>query len=104
MTLRISKSIVFCLLIVSINSCALFKPYEAELGQGNFIRDEKREQLAIGQTQAQVAFLLGTPQLTGEFPRQRWIYPTYSDDTGYQELIIEFTDGTVSAIEQRPKQ
>lgn len=97
---RLSKTVLIFLGIISLTGCLLFEPYEAELGQGNFIRAEQLQELTIGQTQEQVAFLLGTPLLTGEQADERWIYPTYSESEGYQKLLITFTDGVVSNIEQ----
>ena len=88
--------------ILSISGCSLLSPYQAELGQGNFIREEQRQQLTIGQTPNQVSFLLGTPLLTGEFPQKRWIYPTFDEATGYSKLIIEFENGVVSSITESP--
>ncbi|MEJ2072003.1 MAG: outer membrane protein assembly factor BamE [Reinekea sp.] len=84
--------------ILSISGCSLLSPYQAELGQGNFIREEQRLQLDLGLTPNQVSFLLGTPLLTGEFPQKRWIYPTYDKATGYSKLIIDFENGVVSSI------
>ncbi len=101
---RIPKSIVICLVIITASSCSLLKPYQAELGQGNYIRSEQRQQLAVGQTPDQVSFLLGTPVLTGEFPNERWTYATYNDQRGYLKLVIEFENGLVSSIYETEQQ
>jgi outer membrane protein assembly factor BamE len=85
---------------MSITACSILKPYEPELGQGNFIRDTQINQLEIGQTPKQVTFILGTALLTGENTEQHWVYPTYSDADGYSKLIVIFTDGLVSDIQQ----
>lgn len=95
---RLSKTLLICCGVVSITGCILLTPYEAELGQGNFIRTEQIEEVSVGQTSDQVAFLLGTPLLTGETPSQRWVYTTFSEAEGYKKLIIYFTDGVVSDI------
>ncbi|EAR07497.1 outer membrane protein assembly factor BamE [Reinekea blandensis] len=99
---RLSKTLFICLGIIALNGCILLEPYEAELGQGNYIREEQLQELEIGQTGEQVSFLLGTPLLTGEQTAQRWVYPTYSETQGYQKLFVYFTDGVVSGIEQVP--
>ncbi len=83
-----------CLFSLVVSSCGVLAPYEAELSQGNFIRQEQFDQLQKGQNQGQVQFLLGTPLLTGEFTDTRWIYPTVENDQ-YVNLIIEFQDGEV---------
>ncbi len=77
-----------------ISSCSVLAPYEAELDQGNFIRQEQYDQLQKGQSHSQVQFLLGTPLLTGEYVDIRWIYPTVENDQ-YVNLIIEFKNGEV---------
>jgi len=80
---------------VILSACGILKPYESELGQGNFIRAEQVAQLEIGQTPEQVVFILGTPLLTGEEPTHRWTYPTFETETGYSNLVINFADGVV---------
>lgn len=95
---RLSKSLLIFFGIISLSGCLLLEPYEPELGQGNFIREDQLEELSLGQTQEQVSFLLGTPLLTGEQPQERWIYTTYSDAEGYRRLLVSFTDGLVSNI------
>jgi len=86
---------------MSITGCSFLKPYQAELGQGNFILESQVEQLATGQTAKQVLFILGTPLLTGELRDLRWHYPTYEGDSGYSMLTIEFENGLVSKISRR---
>lgn len=96
---RLSKTLLICCGVVSITGCVLLSPYQAELGQGNFIRQAQLQELATGQSADQVSFLLGTPLLTGEQPDQRWVYTTYSEEEGYQQLVVHFEDGVVSRIE-----
>ena len=98
---RLSHLALLSALTLSLTACSLFKPYQAELNQGNFIRAEQIEQLEPGQTSDQVAFILGTPLLTGESPQSRWIYPALSQTSDYDTLIIEFENGLVSAILQK---
>jgi outer membrane protein assembly factor BamE len=85
---------------MSISACSILQPYQPTLGQGNFIRESQVEKLELGQTPKQVMLLLGTPLLTGELTSQRWIYPSYEEDLGYNQLIIEFEAGLVSKIER----
>lgn len=95
---RLTQFALICCAALAVSSCSSLKPYQAELKQGNFIRAEQVEQLDIGQTPAQVSFILGTPLITGEQPDARWVYPSYSQSTGYDTLIIEFENGLVSDI------
>lgn len=98
MTNRLPKTLLLFSVLSIISGCSVLEPYQAELGQGNFIREDQAKQLEIGQTPSQVMFLLGTPLLTGEKREERWIYPVYEAETGYQKLIISFKNGVVSDI------
>ncbi len=98
MRLRLTKTVSIFLVTLALSSCGLLKPYEAKLGQGNFVQDEQVNLVEIGHTPVQVNYLLGTPLTTGQDPENRWIYTTYSEETGYSELIIIFTEGVVSEI------
>ena len=100
MRARLSKFGLLCLVAFMLSACGLLKPYQAELGQGNVIRPEQLSQLAVGQTPEQVTFILGSPLLTGEQTRLRWVYPMYDTETGYSNLTIYFSAGLVSNIEQ----
>jgi outer membrane protein assembly factor BamE len=55
----------------------IFSPYRPDIQQGNFISKEMLEQLQVGQTRAQVQFILGTPLLIDIFHADRWDYPFY---------------------------
>lgn len=98
MTTRLTKTFLLFSAISVISACSVLEPYQAELGQGNFIREEQANQLEIGQTPSQVVFLLGTPLLTGEQREERWIYPVYEAESGYEKLIVSFDAGVVSSI------
>lgn len=88
------------LILITLSSCALLKPYQAELTQGNYIRQEQLDQLAVGQTEEQVIFLLGTPLLTGEKPTERWIYPLFDEENGYRNLVVTFNQQVVTDIQR----
>lgn len=98
---RLSKTLTLFFVTVVLTGCSLLQPYQAELGQGNFIREEQVLQLELGQTPEQVVFLLGTPLLTGEAQANRWVYPTYESSQGYKTLAVSFEEGLVSAIERK---
>lgn len=93
-----TKVIVTVALALVFSGCSLLTPYDPELQQGNFIKDEQLRQLEPGMTTEQVHFLLGTPMLTGESPQDRWIYPIHEQDGQYRQLIVEFSNGTVTRI------
>lgn len=81
-----------------LTGCSLLTPYEPELKQGNFVKEEQLRQLQPGMTPEQVNFLLGTPMLSGETPETRWIYPIYETDGQYRNLIVDFDNGRVTHI------
>lgn len=93
-----TKVIAATLTAFLLSGCALFTPYEPELKQGNFVKEEQLRQLEPGMTPDQVQFLLGTPMLTGESPEDRWIYPIHENEGEYRHIIVEFDNGRVSRI------
>lgn len=98
MVIRNIKLAVISAFILFTASCTLLKPYQAELGQGNFVLPEQMEQLELGQTKNQVQFLIGLPILEGESTDTKWIYPLKQKDDSFKHLIITFTDNKVSHI------
>jgi outer membrane protein assembly factor BamE len=51
-----------------------FKPYVAEVVQGNFVSKEQRQALSPGMPRTQVRDILGTPLVTSLFHADRWDY------------------------------
>ncbi|WP_233254812.1 outer membrane protein assembly factor BamE [Limnohabitans sp. T6-5] len=51
-----------------------FKPYVAEVVQGNFVSKEQRQALRPGMSRAQVKDILGTPLVASVFHADRWDY------------------------------
>ena len=98
MAIRNIKLAVISAFILIVSSCTLLKPYQAELGQGNFVLPEQIEKLEIGQTKNQVQYLIGLPILEGESTETKWIYPLKQDDETFKHLIIRFTNNKVSEI------
>ncbi|MDN3650692.1 outer membrane protein assembly factor BamE [Reinekea marina] len=98
MAIRNIKLAVISAFILIASSCTLLKPYQAELGQGNFVLPEQIEKLEIGQTKNQVQYLIGLPILEGESTETKWIYPLKQDDETFKHLIIRFTNNKVSEI------
>ncbi len=84
MTFRFSSALLTALLLgVSLAGCSglssgvnqdTFKPYVAEVVQGNFVSKEQRQALRPGMTRAQVKDILGTPLVASVFHADRWDY------------------------------
>lgn len=51
-----------------------FKPYVAEVVQGNFVSREQRQLVRTGMSRAQVRDILGTPLVVSLFHADRWDY------------------------------
>jgi len=81
----------------------IFSPYRPDIQQGNFISKEMLEQVQVGQTRAQVQFILGTPLLVDIFHSDRWDYPFYlargDGETTSARVSIYFKDDKVERFE-----
>ncbi|MCE1163038.1 MAG: outer membrane protein assembly factor BamE [Thiomonas sp.] len=66
---------------------SMFKPYRADVIQGNFVSREMAEELKPGMTKEQVQAIMGTPLLSTIFNQNRWEY-VFSLRQGYQEPIV----------------
>jgi outer membrane protein assembly factor BamE len=51
--------------------------YQANLSQGNLLKQEDLDQVEVGMTRTQVRFLLGTPMIDDPFHQDRWDYIYY---------------------------
>lgn len=58
--------------LLGVTGCGLI--YKQNVQQGNAIEQDKLDQLKLGMTMNQVAFLLGTPAIRDPFHHNRWDY------------------------------
>ncbi len=77
--------------------------YQANLSQGNLLKQEDLDQVEVGMTRRQVRFLLGTPMIDDPFHEERWDYVYYlklgRDDAIFKRWVsIYFDDEKVSEI------
>ena len=63
-------SVLLGLALVASGGCV----YQANLAQGNLLKQEDLDQVEIGMTRNQVRFLLGTPMIDDPFHLDRWDY------------------------------
>ena len=92
-------SICLALFLFSGSGCV----YQANLSQGNVIKQDDLDQVEVGMTRGQVRFLLGTPMIDDPFHEDRWDYVYYMkigrDDAIFKRWIsIHFVDGEVSEV------
>lgn len=66
---------------------SMFKPFRADVIQGNFVSREMAEELKPGMTKEQVQAIMGTPLLQTVFNQNRWEY-VFSLRQGYQAPIV----------------
>lgn|GEM_PF-1095935 len=66
---------------------SIFKPYRADVIQGNFVSREMAEELKPGMTKEQVQAIMGTPLLKTVFNQNRWEY-VFSLRQGYHAPIV----------------
>ena len=94
-----TRIITIALISLSFSAC-VFQPC---VQQGNFIEQEKVEQIEIGMTKNQIRFLMGTPMIDDPFNENRWDY-VYFLKIGRNQAIsktwvsIIFDENTVSQI------
>lgn len=71
--------------------------YQANLSQGNLLKQEDLDQVGVGMTRRQVRFLLGTPMIDDPFHEGRWDYVYYlklgRDDATFKRWISIYFDG-----------
>lgn len=77
--------------------------YRASISQGNLIKQEDLDQVALDMTRSQVRFLLGTPLIDDPFHANRWDYVYYlkvgRDEAAFERWVsIFFENDRVSEI------
>lgn len=66
---------------------SMFKPYRADVIQGNFVSREMADELKPGMSKAQVQAIMGTPLLQTIFNQNRWEY-VFSLRQGYHAPVV----------------
>jgi len=65
-----TRKIIITIISLTLSAC-VFQP---SVQQGNFIEQDKVEQIEIGMTKNQIRFLMGTPMIDDPFNENRWDY------------------------------
>ena len=107
----LKKPLVFLLgLFIALSllsGCQLGFPgvYSIDIPQGNLLDESKVSEVQLGMEPRQVRYLLGTPLINDSFNPDRWDYYYSVHSEGKTQvdhhLVITFTDGRVSAIDNR---
>lgn len=69
-----SKKLILIVLVCLLGATGCKLIYKQNIQQGNAIEQDQLDQLKIGMTMNQVAFLLGTPAIRDPFHQSRWDY------------------------------
>lgn len=93
----IKKIIVSLFLLFSLSGCSFLYDtfvYQIDITQGNYIEDEKIQEVKIGMTQEQVVFILGSPMLIDQFDSTKWYYLRYikpgGEDIQQTQMLLVF--------------
>lgn len=88
----------FFALSANLTGCA----YRADLAQGNYVEQEKIDELRYGMSAEQVRYILGTPMLIDPFDNSRWYYVHFLregwSDPQIKNLILLFANNTLVDI------
>lgn len=74
--MKMKSLLAVMLLAIGVTGCSTVKKvvYRIDVPQGNYLEQDKIDQLQIGMNQTQVQYLLGTPILKDVFAENRWDY------------------------------
>jgi outer membrane protein assembly factor BamE len=100
------KNIISCsFLIFSLSGCSFLYDtfvYQIDVTQGNYLEDEKLDQVEIGMTQEQVIFILGSPTLIDQFDSSQWYYIRYIKPGGKKiqkmHVVLTFNNKVLTNI------
>ena len=57
-----------------ISACSVPKVYKLTVQQGNIVTQDMLDELKVGMTQRQVAYVMGTPLIRSPYQQDRWDY------------------------------
>ena len=97
--MKIKKTFALLMMTISLSGCSYLYDkfvYQIDVTQGNYIDDEKLNDIKIGMTQEQIIFLLGSPMLIDQFDSSKWYYIRYIKPGGkpaqQANIILTFKD------------
>lgn len=92
------------LLSFFLASCSSFGEYKMPIQQGNYVTQEKVDELSPGMTRTQVQSILGSPLIVDAFHRDRWdyVYRMADRNTGKVEenrLTVLFDGDSMTRVD-----
>ena len=81
---------------LSLSGCNLFRPYKIPIQQGENFSQKKIKKLQPDMTKDQVLYLLGSPNASSPFDKNKWIY-VYTNQHNYlprseSKLVLTFNN------------
>ncbi|MGB5446367.1 MAG: outer membrane protein assembly factor BamE [Psychromonas sp.] len=106
----IKKLVASSFLIFSLSGCSYLYDtfvYQIDVTQGNYIDDEKLDQVKLGMSQEQVIFILGSPMLIDQFDSSKWYYIRYIKPGGeaiqQNKVVFTFNNMLLTNISRKGK-
>ncbi|QLB21333.1 membrane biogenesis protein [Vespertiliibacter pulmonis] len=103
--MKMKSLLAVLLLTLGVTACSTVKKvvYRIDVPQGNYLEQDKINQLQVGMNKEQVQYLLGTPVLQNTFSPNRWNYVFIKreghSDPIQRTLLVYFNQkGLVSEI------
>ncbi|HEY5716159.1 MAG TPA: outer membrane protein assembly factor BamE [Psychromonas sp.] len=97
-------------LILSLSGCSFLYDtfvYQIDVTQGNYIEDDKLDQVTPGMSQEQVIFILGSPMLIDQFDSSKWYYIRYIKPGGkpiqQDKVVLTFENMLLTNISRAGK-
>ncbi|MCK3656292.1 membrane biogenesis protein [Pasteurellaceae bacterium Macca] len=74
--MKMKSLMAILLLALGVSACSTVKKvvYRIDVPQGNYLEQDKIDQVKVGMNKEQVQYLLGTPVLKDTFSPNRWDY------------------------------
>ena len=74
--MKMKSLLAIAFVAMGITACSTVNKvvYRIDVPQGNYLEQDKIDQLKVGMNQEQVQYLLGTPVLRDVFAQNRWDY------------------------------
>lgn len=86
--MKIKSLLAVMALVMGVSACSTVKKvvYRIDVPQGNYLEQDKIDQVKVGMTPEQVQYLLGTPMLRNVFGENRWDY-VFIKREGYNDPV-----------------
>lgn len=98
-----------------ISACSIPKVYKLTVQQGNIVTQDMIDELKVGMTKRQVAYVMGTPLIQSPYQQNRWDYiytlerrdevvKKYHVSLFFEDDTYKYFEGEVPADKETEKQ